>query len=77
RKVTINYYLQQPNFPNNNHHDFSYHNHNHNHNNSNTLWFYDPSSYNFYSDFTVCEKFQISFNPNNQDSNFLVEKVSN
>ncbi|XLR36259.1 hypothetical protein HN51_045593, partial [Arachis hypogaea] len=71
-KATINYYLQQPNFPNNNHHDFSYHNHNHN--NNNIPWFYDPSSYNYYSNFTVCEKSQISFNPNDQDSNFLVEK---
>ncbi|XP_057718597.1 zinc finger protein 5-like [Arachis stenosperma] len=76
RKATINYYLQQPNFPNNNHyHGFSYHNQNHN--NSNTPWFYDPSSYNYYSDFTACEESQISFNPNDQDSNFLVEKASN
>ncbi|KAL4298765.1 hypothetical protein AHAS_Ahas17G0033600 [Arachis hypogaea] len=75
RKATINYYLQQPNFPNNNHHDFSYHNHNHN--NSNTPWFYNPSSYNYYYDFTICEKSQISFNIKDQDSNFLVEKASN
>ncbi|RYR24433.1 hypothetical protein Ahy_B02g057933 [Arachis hypogaea] len=75
RKATINYYLQQPNFPNNNHHDFSYHNHNHN--NSNTPWFYNPSSYNYYYDFTICEKSQISFNIEDQDSNFLVEKASN
>ncbi|KAL4322397.1 hypothetical protein HN873_049515 [Arachis hypogaea] len=77
RKATINYYLQPPNFPNKNHHDFSYHNHNHNNSNTNTPWFYDPSSNNFYSDFTVCEESQISFNPNDQDSNFLVEKASN
>ncbi|XLR13975.1 hypothetical protein HN51_034871, partial [Arachis hypogaea] len=50
RKTTINYYLQQPNFPNNNYHSFSYHNHNHN--NSNKPWFYDPSSYNYYSNLT-------------------------
>ncbi|MED6159074.1 hypothetical protein PIB30_038947 [Stylosanthes scabra] len=79
RKATINYYLQQPNFPNSSHnhhhhHGFSYHNNNHNHGSS---WFYDPSSYNYYSEFTLCEEPQISFNPNDQDSNFLVEKSSN
>ncbi|OIW10536.1 hypothetical protein TanjilG_15908 [Lupinus angustifolius] len=61
RKASIKYYLQP--FQTNNH-GFAYHG-------SNTHWFYDPSSYNNNSDFTFCEESQISFNSNDQNTNFV------
>ncbi|KAE9613418.1 hypothetical protein Lal_00016273 [Lupinus albus] len=61
RRASIKYYLQP--FQTNNH-GFAYHG-------SNTHWFYDPSSYNNYSDFTLCEESQISFNSNDQNTNFI------
>ena len=68
RKASINYYLQ----PFQNSHGFAYHHGS----NNNTPWFYDPSSYN-YSEFTLCEESQISFNPNDQDTNLIVDQKSN
>ncbi|KAK7252343.1 hypothetical protein RIF29_36211 [Crotalaria pallida] len=70
RKASIKYYLQ----PFQNNHGFSYNNHGSN----STPWFYDPSSYNN-SEFTLCEEPQISFNSNDQNTNFITsdQKYSN
>ncbi|CAL0314037.1 unnamed protein product [Lupinus luteus] len=69
KKASIKYYLQ--NFQTN--HGFAY-----NHG-SNTPWFYDPSSYNNNSEFTLCEESQTCLNSNDQNTSFISsdQKYSN
>ena len=62
---SINRYLQHP-FQSN--HGFAYP--------SDTPWFYDPSTYNNNSEFTLCEEPQISFNSNVLDANFSCDQKS-